>query len=274
MQYDPIKKTLGGLFSRTIWLRVLFYKMLDLRLLRSWHIRKALKEWYGQREEGQLIALDAGSGFGQYTYRMAQLSSSVCVDGVDVKEEQVRDCNDFFQKLGFSQRVRFEVQDLTKYIKESTYDLILSIDVMEHILEDELVFNNFYHSMRKGGMLLISTPSDLGGSDADEHEEGAMHGFIDEHVRDGYNAQDIREKLQRAGFSGVDVRYSYGTAGHLSWVMSMKWPIQMLGLSKAFFVILPLYYLVLFPWCLVLNMIDLYKEHGAGTGLIVRAFKE
>lgn len=271
MQYDPIKRSLGSVVSHAPWMRVFFYHLLDLLLLRSWHIKRALRKWSKQTPVASV--LDAGSGFGQYSYGLSQLNRSYRIKGVDVKDEQIADCNLFFSKINLADRVHFEVQDLTKYKVDNAYDLILSVDVMEHILEDELVFQNFYASMRQGGMLLISTPSDLGGSDSDEHDEDSAHGFIDEHVRDGYNIDDIREKLSRAGFKDIKANYSYGTPGHISWVLSMKWPITMLGISKAFFILLPFYYILFFPFCLMLNMFDLYVHHSAGTGLIVEAHK-
>lgn len=275
MHYDPIKRTLGSFFNRTPWLRVLFYKMLDVLLLRSWHIRKELRRWDASRGGRPASILDAGSGFGQYSYRLASLNGGNTVVGVDVKEEQIADCNAFFARLGMGGRVRFEVADLTAYCREEGYDLILSVDVMEHILDDEAVFANFCRSLRPGGTLLISTPSDKGGSDADEHghEDGKVVGFIDEHVRDGYNIDDIARKLRRAGFGGVEARYSYGAPGHVSWVLSMKWPISMLNASRAFFLLLPFYYVLTFPLCLVLNWADLARRHSVGTGLIVRASK-
>lgn len=275
MHYDPIKRTLGSFFNRTPWLRVLFYKMLDVLLLRSWHIRKELRRWDASRGGRPASILDAGSGFGQYSYRLASLNGGNTVVGVDVKEEQIADCNAFFARLGMGGRVRFEEADLTAYCREEGYDLILSVDVMEHILDDEAVFANFCRSLRPGGTLLISTPSDKGGSDADEHghEDGKVVGFIDEHVRDGYNIDDIARKLRRAGFGGVEARYSYGAPGHVSWVLSMKWPISMLNASRAFFLLLPFYYVLTFPLCLVLNWADLARRHSVGTGLIVRASK-
>lgn len=275
MHYDPIKRTLGSFFNRTPWLRVLFYKMLDVLLLRSWHIRKELRRWDASRGGRPASILDAGSGFGQYSYRLASLNGGNTVVGVDVKEEQIADCNAFFARLGMGGRVRFEVADLTAYCREEGYDLILSVDVMEHILDDEAVFANFCRSLRPGGTLLISTPSDKGGSDADEHghEDGKVVGFIDEHVRDGYNIDDIAQKLRRAGFGVVEARYSYGAPGHVSWVLSMKWPISMLNASRAFFLLLPFYYVLTFPLCLVLNWADVARRHSVGTGLIVRASK-
>ena len=115
---------------------------------------------------------------------------------------------------------------------------------------------------------MISTPSDQGGSDVHhEHEES----FIDEHVRDGYGVEEIEEKLRTAGFSEVDVRYSYGRPGKLSWKLSMKYPIRLANVSKIFLLILPFYYLVVYPLCFILNMADVRRNHATGTGLIVKA---
>ena len=141
---------------------------------------------------------------------------------------------------------------------------------MEHILEDVEVFRNFHSSLKKDGMLLISTPSDQGGSDV--HSDGETS-FIEEHVRDGYNVKDIEDKLRSVGFSKVEVLYSYGTPGKISWKLSMKYPILMLGATKLFFVILPFYYLVVYPIAFVLNYFDTYSVHKTGTGLIVKAVK-
>jgi SAM-dependent methyltransferase len=178
------------------------------------------------------------------------------------------------KKVGLSDRVKFELADLTTFQENGKYDLVLSVDVMEHIEEDVLVFRNFYASMKKGGMLLISTPSDQGGSDSHDHDhEEGVHGFIDEHVRDGYNIGDIEIKLKSVGFSKVKARYSYGNPGKISWKLSMKYPILMLGVSKLFFVILPFYYLIVYPFALILNFLDLGINHKSGTGLIVKAWK-
>ena len=269
MQYDPIKRTLGKVFNQTPALRKLFYRLLDCLLLRAWHVKKELRELsFGEKS----TILDAGSGFGQYTYRMSRMFPRSEILAVDVKEEQIEDCNRFFDKIKLSDRVKFEVADLTKLVRGDQFNLILSIDVMEHIEEDVLVFKNFYQSLKEGGVLLISTPSDQGGSDTHDHEEGA-HGFIDEHVRDGYNIEEIEEKLKSAGFSVVETRYSYGSPGKISWRLSMKYPIQLLGVSRLFFILIPFYYLIVFPFAAMLNYFDVKGIHKTGTGLIVKAYK-
>ncbi len=272
MQYDPIKRSLGRVFNATPGFRVLFYRLLNLLLLRSWYIRRELKKW-AARQGNKAQILDAGSGFGQYTWSLSRLGADYQILGVDVKEEQVADCNQFFDTLGKGDRVMFRTADLTKFSVPEAYNLILSVDVMEHIEEDRKVFQNFYESMVSGGMLLISTPSDKGGSDAHEHSSDEVSGFIDEHVRDGYNMGDIREKLESAGFTDIDCRYSYGKPGHISWLLSMKFPIIMLNKSKLFFALLPFYYLICWPLAYVLNHLDIAGQHKEGTGLIVKAFK-
>lgn len=272
MQYDPIKRSLGVVFNTSPALRKLFYALLDLLLLRAWHIRAQLKQWMTFHPQGARI-LDAGSGFGQYSYRMAHLHPGNHILGVDVKEEQIADCNQFFKQVGMGNRVHFELADLVQFRRPNSYQLILSVDVMEHILEDEQVFANFYVSLVPGGCLTISTPSDQGGSDNHHHEADSVHGFIDEHVRDGYNIHDIQNKLKKAGFNQITARYTYGTPGKISWLLSMKYPIVALNASKFLFVVLPFYYLITFPICLLLNWADTRITHTTGTGLLVTATK-
>jgi SAM-dependent methyltransferase len=242
-------------------------------LLRAWHVKKALKKIQKKSSTTSINALDAGSGFGQYCFSITRLFPSAKILGVDVKQEQIDDCNHFFQQIGKGSQVTFEVADLTQYKAPNHYNLILSVDVMEHILEDEQVFANFSESMQPGGILLISTPSDQGGSDTDHHDEEGVYGFIEEHVRDGYNKEDITAKLIKAGFPKVEVSYTYGKYGSVAWKLSMKYPIQMLGVSKLFYLILPFYYLVLFPLCALLNYLDVHRQNKSGTGLLVKATK-
>lgn len=269
MQYDPIKRRLGDFFNRSPFLRKLFYGLLDLLLLRAWHVHKELRKWM-KRAPANAVILDAGAGYGQHSFWLSKRMPGIHIFAVDVKEEQVEDCNRFFRSAGFGDRVKFAVEDLTTFVDANRYDLAISVDVMEHILEDVQVFRNIYASLKPGGTLLISTPSDQGGSDVHDEGDGS---FIEEHVRDGYNIKEIEEKLRSAGFSEVEARYQYGAPGKISWRLSMKYPILMLGLSRLFFIIIPFYYLLVYPFSYLLNWMDVNGNHVTGTGLIVTARK-
>jgi len=269
MKYDPVKSRIGRLVSRSVWLRKVFYSLLDILLLRTWHVKKALHA-FKKAKPGAADILDAGSGFGQYAYRMWKLNSKWKISGIDIKEEEVGHCNHFAARSGAGERLAFRVGDLTALDEKEKYDLALSVDVMEHIEEDTLVFANLFNALRKGGWLIISTPSDRGGSDVHHEEEDS---FIDEHVRDGYGMQEIEDKLMSAGFSDISCKYTYGKPGKISWKISMKYPIIMLNFSMILAIILPFYYLLAMPPALLLNYLDLHGEHSEGTGLLVIAKK-
>ncbi len=250
-------------------MRKSLYFLLDLLLLRTWHIKKALRK-IARQFPGNASVLDAGSGFGQYAWRMSKMNRRWNIKAIDINSEQTEDCNAFFQKTGLSGRVTFRTGDLTSLTDLNCYNIILSVDVMEHIEEDVLVFQNFYKSLKENGIVLISTPSDKGGSDVHTDDEET---FIDEHVRDGYSIDDITEKLSRAGFRNIEAGYTYGKPGNISWRLLMKYPVKMLNVSYLFFIILPFYYLIFFPVSIILNIFDLRLTHKTGTGLLVTARK-
>lgn len=268
MEYDPIKNSLSRFFGRSTLLQRLFFNLLDLLLLRAWHVQYEIRRW-AKEQTGHLHVLDAGSGLGQYTYWMARNYPEWSILGIDVKKEEVARCNQFFRHSNLS-NVVFQTGDLLEYKQEDTYDMALCVDVLEHIEEDEKVMKNINDSLKEGGVLVISTPSDQGGSDVQEEDDES---FIGEHVRDGYNKEELKTKLKNAGFSKVKVRYTYGRPGQVSWKLSMKYPILMLNATKLSFIILPFYYLVTFPFCYILNYIDTYSGHTTGTGLIAKAWK-
>lgn len=269
MHYDPIKELLGRQFNRHPLLRKLFYLLLDILLLRSWHVRKKLRR-LSRNLPPSASVLDAGMGFGQYSWWMASSFTKWNITAADIKSDQVADCNAFFSAAGMEERVHAIEADLVTWSPPGNYDLILCVDVMEHIEEDCTVFTSFFKSMNSDGKLVISTPSDMGGSDVHSDDDES---FIGEHVRDGYGKEDITKKLMAAGFDSVSVSYTYGVPGSVAWRLSMKYPVMMLSLSKLFFILLPFYYLVVMPFVLILNFSDLNINHRKGTGLLVIAEK-
>ena len=76
----------GVVFNRTPFLRKLFYKLLDLLLLRCWHIQSELRKWIalrGQRNKPITAIYDAGAGFGQYTYWLSGKLPSARITAID-----------------------------------------------------------------------------------------------------------------------------------------------------------------------------------------------
>jgi len=268
MKYDPVKKVFGDIVSKNTLLRKMFYWLLDLMFLRSWHVRKKVRALYSQNTKMEIF--DAGMGFGQYTYFLAKRFPKSNILAVDVKDEQVEDCKYFFSKCGYT-KVKFEIDDLTKIEYQNKFDFILCVDVMEHIFEDETVFKNFSNALKKGGKLLVNTPSNLGGSDAHNDDDES---FIEEHARIGYSKEDITAKISRAGLDVTDFSYAYGKFGTISWRFGIKYPILMAGYSKFLILLLPLYYLFTLWFVLILMLLDVNTDNKEGTGVLVIAEKK
>ncbi|NUN10868.1 MAG: class I SAM-dependent methyltransferase [Ignavibacteriaceae bacterium] len=270
MHYDPVKDVFAEVIRKIPFLRVLFYKLLDLMFLRSWFVRRELRHLRKKFGSRKIDIYDAGSGYGQYTYFMAKNLQPCSIYAVDIKEKWIEDCKNFFSSSGIGD-VTFGIEDLTKITHKDKYDLIVCVDVMEHIEEDRLVFRNYHNALKNGGYVLINSPSIYGGSDV--HDEGE-ESFIGEHARDGYSIEDLTEKFNPAGLKVYRYRYTYGFWGDKAWRLGIKYPMLMLNLSKLLFIVLPFYYLVTFPFTFLMMYADYITESKTGSGINVTAYKE
>lgn len=85
--------------------------------------------------------------------------------------------------------------DATKMSDESSYDVIGTFDVIEHIEEDQLVLDNLARAIKPGGSLLVSVPQHRWlWSEADTYAC---------HVR-RYTRQELESKVEQ---SGLKVKY-------------------------------------------------------------------
>lgn len=269
MNYDPIKDIFAETIKKIPILRIIFYQLLDLFFLRSWYVRRELKNIRRITTNKKLSVYDAGCGFGQYTYYINKKLQPCSIYSVDVKEDWIKDCINFFSSRKID-NVKFGVEDLTKIGYQNKFDLILSVDVMEHIEDDRLVFQNFYNALKKNGFLLINTPSVYGGSDVHNNEGES---FIGEHARDGYSPEDLRDKLEPLGFTIEEIKFTYGFWGDKAWRLGIKTPMRLLNLSKLFILILPLYFLITFPFTFAMMFVDYKSDNKIGAGINLLAKK-
>ncbi len=269
MYYDPIKNIIGKVARKKPAFRKIFYKILGLMFLREWHVKKALRELISSAGQGYTM-FDAGSGFGQYSYYCLKKFAFLKIHAADVKEDQIEDCKIFIKESGLSHRISFAVEDLTIQTHNEKFNLIVSVDVMEHILDDVKVFENFYKALKPFGRLLVNTPSNLGGSDAGCSTDKS---FIEEHARNGYSKDELTQKLQSVGFRVETVRYTYGTFGNLSWRFGIKIPMSLLNISTILFILFPFYYIVVILPVIILMIIDYFSDNLTGSGLLVVAIK-
>jgi SAM-dependent methyltransferase len=270
--YDPVKDTFAGVIRGRRWMRTVFYKLLNLFFLRSWHVRSMVRHLHAIHFSGhqKWSVLDAGSGFGQYDRFLLSEFSNAVIRAVDVKETYLEDCRSYFATDIGKGRITFENLDLLKLAARDKYDFVLCVDVMEHIENDTAVLGNISRSLKEGGFFLMHSPSHLSGEDAEE-EEGS---FVDEHARTGYSREEIDKKLRKSGLIPVESNYTYRKWGHASWVIMIKWPMLLLNrLGMWAAILLPFYYLIILIPGLVMMNADLTTRREDGNGIIVLAQK-
>ncbi|RPH95944.1 class I SAM-dependent methyltransferase [candidate division KSB1 bacterium] len=265
VDYDPLKAVLGRWVSRSVFMRRLFYTFLGMFFLRQWHVRKELKRIARAHKIRDIF--DAGSGYGQYTYLMGKVFPGARIHAVDVKDEQIADGNWFTERVR-QKNTHFEVGDLTTFVKPDSFDLALSVDVMEHILEDEAVYRNVFASLRSGGVFVISTPTSLR---PESHQD--VDSVIGEHVRVGYTREEFTEKMKRAGFVIERMKSTYCRPfGVMAWMILQRIPMRLLSLSRWLAVIVIPWLIVLYlpaALCMFLD-VNLPCRWGGGWLLTVR----
>ncbi len=261
MEYDPLKDRAARVIR--IWpaARALFYRALDLLLLRQRHVKRALSQHFPSARGFRHY--DAGAGFCQYSWHVLKHYPAAKVFASDLKRDYLEDFARY-AKQRFPGRFSWQQADLQTFTPRNSYDLVTAIDILEHIPDDLAVLRNFHSAMAAGGILIISTPSDT--------DEAAK--FTSEHVRPGYNKAELEDKLRASGFAILESKYSYGAWGSLSWRLLMKHPLILIAKSKLFLPLLPLYYLLIYPLAEILMRLDLKGNNKTGTGIIIVAQKK
>jgi len=269
--YDPVKDRFASLIRHSVFLRTLFYRLLDLFFLRSWYIRSVMRHYVKEMDKvGSWKLLDAGCGFGQYDRFVLKEFKQVLVTAVDVKRDYLEDARSYFRRKGYEERIRFQQMDLLDPdLEVEDYEFVLCVDVLEHIEEDRKVIQNMASVLTPGGYFLMHSPSIYAEEDAGEDET-----FVDEHARTGYSKKEISEKLESAGLVPVEVAYTYGRKGHRAWELLIKRPMLWMNRYKLW--VLPLlgvYYLFTLPYGLLLMSQDMKRENEKGTGIYALAKK-
>lgn len=206
---------------------------------------------------------DAGAGFCQYSDFVLSRWLDATVLATDLKLDYVESFA--LNAAGrYGNRFKYKQADLQTYVPQRSFDLVLAIDILEHIADDVRVLRNFHNCLVEGGRLIISTPSTW-----DKAAE-----FTEEHVRPGYDWDDLHQKLEQCGFRVVDGIYTYGFWGHLSWLILIQYPLLIYKRNKLLGLILPLYYLSLYPPAWLMMRLDRIRRNRKGTGILIVAVKE
>ena len=102
--------------------------------------------------------LDAGCGRGQLSFWLAKKFPHSSITGIDINPANVQHCRDLSEKQSLTDRLSFHEGDLQDLASTQKYDLIVCIDVLEHIPDFKKAALNLAQNLSKDGTLIIHTP--------------------------------------------------------------------------------------------------------------------
>ncbi len=162
----------------------------------------------------------------------------------------------------------FVEADLMTLEKTAAYDLIYSIDVLEHVPDFERVMDKLVAALRPGGQILMHIPS---------HDEVVMFQAStrrpadvyrqartgDDHVREGFDLGEVRKALESRSVQVVDARWTFNRVTsllkELYWIGEQR---RLLGTG-----------LLLLPFVLLSVWIEMHFPPRRGNGLWVQGIK-
>jgi len=161
--------------------------------------------------------LDVGCGDGAYDRKIAR--SGAEVTGIDIHEKRLAAARKYYQGEG----TRFIFMDASRLdFPDGAFDKALSLCVMEHLDDDELVMRNLSRVLKPGGLFVFSADSlshpELTADERGRHRKRyAVNTF--------YTVDIVRGKLERAGFDLVEARYILTTARDLRFIR-LSWKLD------------------------------------------------
>ena len=221
-------------------------------------LRRVLPALDGQPQK----VLDAGCGRGVFSYELAKRFPDAKIVGVDIDAAQL-DNNTAIAERAQLENLSFAVGDIAQLPFESEFDLVLSIDNLEHLEDDARGLSSIYRSLRSGGRVIVHVP----GYERRWFFFRFRTNFdVPGHFRPGYRLDEIVDKVKKAGFQVDRASYTFGwletVTNNISYVVTG-------AQAKNKFV-----YALLFP---ILNTIAWFGHSALpkkGAGVLVLATKQ
>lgn len=156
--------------------------------------------------------LDAGCGRGVISRMLAWRYPLANVDAIDQNAESQKSNRKMACTIGLS-NCNFLIQDLAELANENEYDLIVSVDNLEHIQNDQDIINHMFRAIRSGGTLIVHVPHYYRRWPAFQWKKNFN---VPGHARPGYHQAEIVERLSKAGFVIEKTGFSYGFLENLA----------------------------------------------------------
>jgi SAM-dependent methyltransferase len=154
--------------------------------------------------------LDAGSGKGQLSFALARRWPGAAVVGVDNDVAGIDHARAVAAIAAPAAHVTF-VHATLPLAFEERFDLVVSVDVLEHVDDDVAFVSGLAAATAPDGRLILHVPA------AGQRRYLAHFEEQHDHVRDGYAPRDLAALLERAGYRDIVLRPTFGALGAIGW---------------------------------------------------------
>lgn len=149
--------------------------------------------------------LEVGCGIGNFTYDLTKFGK---VWAIDINKEYVAKTE---QKVDGKAQVGLgDIEKGEYFFNDRKFDIIICLNVLEHIRDDQSVLNNLFRLLKPEGMLILLIP-------AHQFLYGAIDSSIDHFRR--YDKSEINNRLKKVGFSIIKSR-RLNFLGAIGWLIN------------------------------------------------------
>ena len=212
--------------------------------------------------------LDAGCGDGTITVLLAKKYPKWQITGIDKNEETIRVAK-YRKRLYRIRNARFVQADLLELdgssFCEGNFDLVTSLDVLEHIEDDIFLLKKFNRLLGPEGILILHVPA----KDQYHFLKKPYFRSHPDHIRSGYTKKEIIDKVVKAGFKIYSLRRTFGVIATLGCDIE-----NYLTVYRKATLLLSLVKFSLLPLLHFLVQLDLFYSSKTGNGIMIKALKE
>lgn len=213
-----------------------------------------------ERINSPMEILDGGSGNGNYAFYLAKLFPRAMITGIDISGEKIDSASSIAHLLNLG-NVSFKKKSLTTLKEIARYELVVCVDVLEHIENDFLAMRNMSNSLKAGGSLILHVPKDR--KQVLRHFKRFKDFRIEDHVREEYRIEEILEKAKRVGLEVRSLSHTHGWFGSLAWEIDQFLIVHLRKLRY-----------VAFPFLYVLMLADVHLGNRRGNGFLLHCVKD
>ena len=98
--------------------------------------------------------LDAGCGPGVFSFELAKRHPQAQVLGIELEPDLVERANAIAERAGLT-NCAFEKGDVTRLDFDAKFDLVVSVDNLEHVEDDVTAMETLLRALRPGGTLAV-----------------------------------------------------------------------------------------------------------------------